>query len=138
MGNFLSKGTSTKSAPTEKMATGPAAFKHYAKAQSSFKPPLIANENAYLGDVYSRSVSNLSLYPLVQPVPRELTSALVRWFYSEHIDAEKPVSCGFYRLEAGTPLVYTYTYHEMKIIVEGEFDISDETGQSVHAVAGDV
>jgi len=92
------------------MATGPAAFKHYAKAQSSFKPPLIANENAYLGDVYS----------------------------SEHIDAEKPVSCGFYRLEAGTPLVYTYTYHEMKIIVEGEFDISDETGQSVHAVAGDV
>jgi hypothetical protein len=30
------------------------AFKHYSKAQSSFKPPLIANENAYLGDVYSR------------------------------------------------------------------------------------
>lgn len=26
----------------------------------------------------------------------------------------------------------------MKIIVEGEFDISDETGQKVHAVAGDV
>lgn len=53
-------------------------------------------------------------------------------------DPEKPVSCGFYRLEAGTPLVYTYTYHEMKIILEGEFDISDETGQEVHAVAGDV
>ncbi len=138
MGNLLSKATSTISPSSEKMSTGPAAFKHYAKAQSSFKPPLIANENAYLGDVYSRSVSNLSLCPLIQPVPRELTSALVRWFYSEHIDAEKPVSCGFYRLEAGTPLVYTYTYHEMKIIVGGEFDISDETGQSVHAVAGDV
>lgn len=26
----------------------------------------------------------------------------------------------------------------MKIIVEGEFDISDETGQKEHAVAGDV
>ena len=26
----------------------------------------------------------------------------------------------------------------MKIILEGEFDISDETGQEVHAVAGDV
>ena len=26
----------------------------------------------------------------------------------------------------------------MKIILEGEFDISDETGQKVHAVAGDV
>jgi ethanolamine utilization protein EutQ (cupin superfamily) len=48
------------------------------------------------------------------------------------------MSAGFYRLEAGTPLVYNYTYHEMKIIVDGEFDISDETGQSVHAVKGDV
>lgn len=26
----------------------------------------------------------------------------------------------------------------MKIVIEGEFDISDETGQKVHAVAGDV
>jgi len=26
----------------------------------------------------------------------------------------------------------------MKIIVEGEFDIEDETGQKVHAVPGDV
>lgn len=58
--------------------------------------------------------------------------------HSDQNDPEKPVSCGFYRLEAGTPLVYTYTYHEMKIILEGEFDISDETGQEVHAVAGDV
>jgi ethanolamine utilization protein EutQ (cupin superfamily) len=90
--------------------SGPLAFKHYSSAQSSFKPPLIANENAYLGDVYS----------------------------SDQNDTEKPISCGFYRLEAGTPLVYTYTYHEMKIILEGEFDISDETGQEVHAKAGDV
>jgi len=56
----------------------------------------------------------------------------------EKIDPEKPISAGFYRLEKGTPLVYTYTYHEMKIIVEGEFDIEDETGQKVHAVPGDV
>lgn len=34
--------------------------------------------------------------------------------------------------------MYEYTYHEMKIIVDGEFDISDETGQKVHAVKGDV
>ena len=62
-----------------------------------------------------------------------------RWYllhYSDKIDTEKPLSAGFYRLEKGTPLVYTYTYHEMKIIVEGSFDISDETGNSVHAVAG--
>lgn len=78
------------------------AFKHFAKAQKEFKPPLIANENAYLGDVVSST------------------------------DSEKPISAGFYRLEKGTPLVYEYHYDEMKIIVEGEFDISDETGQSVH------
>ncbi|KAI9750959.1 MAG: hypothetical protein M4579_006239 [Chaenotheca gracillima] len=92
------------------MSTAPPAMTHFAKAQSTFKPPLIANENAYLGDIAS----------------------------SEKNDATSPVSCGFYRLEKGTPLVYTYTYHEMKIILEGEFDIEDETGQKVHAVPGDV
>jgi len=107
MGNLISKVKKTPvAAPAEKMSTP--AFSHIPGAQYEFKPPLIANENAFLGDVYTST------------------------------DAEKPVSCGFYRLEKGTPLVYTYTYHEMKIIVEGEFDISDETGQSVHAVAGDV
>lgn len=71
---------------------------------------MIANENAFLGDVFS----------------------------SEKMDSEKPISAGFYRLEKGTPLVYTYTYHEMKIIVEGEFIISDESGQEVTATPGDV
>ena len=34
--------------------------------------------------------------------------------------------------------MYKYTYHEMKIILEGSFDISDETGKKVHATKGDV
>ena len=34
--------------------------------------------------------------------------------------------------------MYEYTYHEMKIIVDGEFDIEDESGQKVHATKGDV
>jgi len=88
----------------------PLAFTHYAQAQTEFKPPLIANENAFLGDVAT----------------------------SEALDPTAPISAGFYRLEKGTPLVYDYTYHEMKIIVDGEFDISDETGQKVHAIKGDV
>ncbi|PSS14904.1 hypothetical protein M430DRAFT_254284 [Amorphotheca resinae ATCC 22711] len=88
----------------------PIAFSHFAGAQTSFKPPLIANENAFLGDVVT----------------------------SEPNDPVAPVAAGFYRLEKGTPLVYDYTYHEMKIIVDGEFDIADETGQKVHAVKGDV
>ena len=53
-------------------------------------------------------------------------------------DTEKPITSGFFRLLKGTPLVYTYTYHEMKIIVEGEFDISDDQGNKVHATPGDV
>tara|TARA_R110002060_G_scaffold70452_2_gene79016 strand:- start:747 stop:1157 length:411 start_codon:yes stop_codon:yes gene_type:complete len=110
MGSLLSK---TKSSSTHPKSTTPpeskmSAFTHIPGAQTSYKPPLIANENAFLGDVATST------------------------------DATAPISAGFYRLEKGTPLVYEYTYHEMKIIVDGEFDISDETGQKVHAVKGDV
>ncbi|KAL7629115.1 hypothetical protein AAE478_000634 [Parahypoxylon ruwenzoriense] len=90
-------------------STGPVPMSYFAKAQT-VKPPLIANENAFLGDVAS----------------------------SEKLDPAKPISAGFYRLEKGTPLVYEYTYHEMKIIVEGSFDITDEAGNKAHAVPGDV
>ncbi|KAI5866558.1 hypothetical protein GGS23DRAFT_593305 [Durotheca rogersii] len=90
-------------------SAAPIAMNYFAKAQS-VKPPLIANENAFLGDVAS----------------------------SDKIDPDKPISAGFYRLEKGTPLVYEYTYHEVKVIVEGSFDISDEAGNKVHAVPGDV
>ena len=53
-------------------------------------------------------------------------------------DAEKPIAAGVYRLEAGKELVYPYSYNEMKIILEGEFQITDETGYSVTAKPGDV
>ena len=53
-------------------------------------------------------------------------------------DADKRICSGFFRLEHSTPLEYEYTYHEMKIIVEGEMIISDETGASVHAKPGDI
>ena len=85
-------------------------MKHHAQAQKDFKPPLLANENAYLGDVFS----------------------------SDQTNPEAPMSAGLYRLEKGTPLVYTYTYDEMKIILEGDYTIKDATGQEVHAKPGDV
>ncbi|KAJ9191256.1 hypothetical protein DTO166G4_5754 [Paecilomyces variotii] len=88
----------------------PVAFSYYAQAQSNFKPPLIANNNAFLGDVFS----------------------------SEKENPDKPMSAGLYRLEKGEPLVYEYTYDELKIILEGEYNISDETGQTVKAKPGDV
>ncbi|RDL40867.1 RmlC-like cupin [Venustampulla echinocandica] len=110
MGTLLSKIKSLK--PSEKPTTlhPIMSFTHISNAQTTFKPPLIANENAYLGDIAT----------------------------SESNDPTSPITAGFYRLEKGTPLVYEYTYHEMKIIVDGEFDIGDETGQKVHAVKGDV
>jgi len=112
MGAFLSR-ISQSAAGTEKAAAAPSkplAFRHYPSAQSKFEIPLIANGNAYLGDVFS----------------------------SDAVDPLHPISCGLYRLEPGVPLDYTYTYHEMKIILEGDFTISDETGQKVRATAGDV
>jgi len=54
-------------------------------------------------------------------------------------DPEKTIVGGFFKMEkSDQPLVYEYTYHEMKIIVEGEMIISDETGLEVHARVGDV
>ncbi len=35
-------------------------------------------------------------------------------------------------------MTYTYSYHEMKLIVGGEFEIADEDGQTVLAAAGDL
>jgi hypothetical protein len=61
---------------TSKMA--PVSFEYHENAQKTYKPPLIANENAFLGDVFT----------------------------SESNDPQAPISAGFYRLEKGkTPLV---------------------------------
>ncbi|KAE8146752.1 RmlC-like cupin domain-containing protein [Aspergillus avenaceus] len=85
-------------------------FTYHAKARSTFKPPLMANENAFLGDIDS----------------------------SDKRNPEKPISAGFYRQEKGTPLIYEYTYDEMGIVLEGELEIADETGQKVLGTPGDV
>ena len=53
-------------------------------------------------------------------------------------DEEKCIVSGFFRIEKSKPLEYEYNYHEMKIIVEGEMLITDETGKQVHAQVGDV
>lgn len=54
------------------------AMQYFEKAQSKFKPPLIANENAYLGDIASSYVlpdSYMSQqfpalpYPIPYPIP---------------------------------------------------------------------
>lgn len=53
-------------------------------------------------------------------------------------DKDKTMCAGFFHLKSGNPLVYTYDYEEMKIIVDGEFFITDSTGKTTHATKGDV
>jgi len=50
----------------------------------------------------------------------------------------KEMVSGFFRMNDGKPLEYYYDYEEMKYIVEGEFHLTDGTGQKVVAKAGDL
>ncbi|CAM1501471.1 Fc.00g034550.m01.CDS01 [Cosmosporella sp. VM-42] len=92
------------------MSSEAVTFQYHPQAQSKFDIPLLAGDNAFLGDVFS----------------------------SDQTSTEKPVSAGFFRLKKGEPLTYTYTYDEMKIILEGDYTITDTTGKSVTAGPGDV
>ncbi|CAO1598892.1 hypothetical protein XANCAGTX0491_002648 [Xanthoria calcicola] len=80
-------------APTSDSKSSIPPFSYFAGAQFEFKPPLIANGNAFLGDVFSSD----------RPT--------------------NPISAGFYRLEPGPELIYTYTYDEMKILLDGDMQI---------------
>ena len=49
------------------------------------------------------------------------------------------MSAGFFELKASDPLVYTYTYDEMKVVITGEFILTDQsTGEVTHAKERDV
>ncbi|MDR6415522.1 ethanolamine utilization protein [Pseudarthrobacter sulfonivorans] len=49
------------------------------------------------------------------------------------------MSSGFFELKASAPLVYTYTCDEMKVVVKGEFILTDRaTGEVTHAKERDV
>ena len=49
------------------------------------------------------------------------------------------ISSGFFELLSGAPLDYEYTYDEMKVVVEGEFHLTDlDSGQQVVARPKDV
>ena len=73
----------------------------YKAGAQKVKPTLLVPPNVFLEDIFTRLVS-LGSNP-------DFSSK----------DTEKPISAGFYRLEAGKELVYSYTYNEMKIILEG-------------------
>ncbi|MCP9002012.1 cupin domain-containing protein [Pseudarthrobacter sp. RMG13] len=53
---------------------------------------------------------------------------------------EGSVMCaGFFELKESEPLVYTYTYDETKVVIQGEFILTDQaTGEVTHAKERDV
>lgn len=51
---------------------------------------------------------------------------------------DAPITCGFFRMESGNPLEYTYSYDECKIMLEGEMTLTEEGGQTVKLMPGDV
>ncbi len=53
-------------------------------------------------------------------------------------DTDKPMTAGLFRLEKGESLTYTYEYDEMKLVLEGEFLLSDDQGGEFRAQAGDL
>ena len=53
-------------------------------------------------------------------------------------NSTQPLTCGFFRMERGAPLTYKYDFDEMKLVVEGEITIADESGNSHNAVPGDI
>ena len=93
------------------MASDTPAFKFYPQAQTKFEIPLLANDNIFLQDIFGTENSTLE---------------------------SSPISAGFFRVKQGEPLTYTYKFDEMKIFLEGDFTITDGTGQTTVAKPGDV
>ncbi|KAF4551715.1 Fungal specific transcription factor domain-containing protein 26 [Elsinoe fawcettii] len=100
---------------------------HLPKQTQTYQPPLIANSNAFLGDV----VSSSSLLKLLS----QSTST----GSSPSTPTRGPLSAGFFHLAKGEALEYEYSYDEMKLVLEGEFTVTDLLAEkTVRAGEGDV
>lgn len=85
------------------------AMKYFEKAQSNTIASLnIDGVNAYLQDTVSSNSDS------------------------------SPITSGFFRMEAGNPLEYTYSYDECKIMLEGEMTITEDNGETIVMKPGDV
>lgn len=73
-------------------------------------------------------------------IPSPGNNSFLGDIFTSDAPEDQKMTCGFYRQEAGKPLVYKYDYDEMKVFleVEGEYWISDEAGEKVSVKAGDV
>ena len=72
---------------------------------------------------------------------RQWIRAMWKFFLKDFVvseDDDKPITSGLFGLEAGESLESNYTYHEMKLIVDGSFIIEDETRNRDTAKPGDL
>lgn len=60
-------------------------------------------------------------------------------FHTTDAPESEQMTSGFFKVIPGEPLVYTYPYDEVKIVleVEGEFKVTDEEGTTVSCKPGD-
>lgn len=94
----------TSSPPTQ--ANQPSSTVYHEKAQSTFatKMTMITTPEGALP--YRSPDERVGADPLLRSANNSFLSDLVT---SNDVDLEKPITAGFYRQEAGTELVYTYT-----------------------------
>jgi uncharacterized cupin superfamily protein len=52
--------------------------------------------------------------------------------------AGSPLTFGVFRLNEGEALPYTYEFDEFKLVLEGEFTVTDDSGTATKFKAGDV
>lgn len=82
----------------------------------------------YFAGAQSKDIASLGI---------EGVNASLQDTVSSNNDAS-PITCGFFKMEAGNPLEYTYSYDECKIMLEGEMTLSEENGETVTMKPGDV
>ncbi|GAA5885457.1 hypothetical protein JCM3774_002590 [Rhodotorula dairenensis] len=96
-----------------------------------------------IGDKFPNASDTLTVqknamqeHPLTTPLGK------IGWIddvFTTHWDDEKPISAGFFTVQAGEPLDYTYGYNELKLVVEGTVVLEDKTkGTKIVGHPGDV
>ena len=91
-------------------------------------------------DVPSSS-KNLQFFDNAQSQPiSSMNEPGVKAYFEDIVssaDPTAPISCGMFKIEKGNPLVYTYDYDDIKLVVDGQITFSDGE-QEVTANKGDV
>ncbi|GAA5849186.1 hypothetical protein JCM8547_006472 [Rhodosporidiobolus lusitaniae] len=58
--------------------------------------------------------------------------------FSTTWEKDSPISCGFFTVSAGNSFEYTYSYNELKLVVEGTIVLEDKkAGVKIEAHPGD-